>query len=263
MKLTKTGFQFLFTQPIDSKVAGEVANWPFKRYYYKYHKTYGSPQIDVSPVKVKSIEVSEDGKVVDVHLEELKAWHIHEVNIKGIKSADGTSLANSYFAYTLNRLLENTPPDPLHASGTTQKKGSSSGKPVKVIDPKGKVYQVADAKLKGVKTSNSHDGYTGAGYADFDKGNESIEWEIKSGREGQGEILIRYALGASARPLNLIVNGEKHSVLPFPGTGGWSTWKEMAARVELRKGRNSIVLVTNGASGGNIDHLQFIGPKSN
>ena len=83
-----------------------------------------------------------------------------------------------------------------------------------------------------------------------------------SARQGQGEILIRYALGASARPLNLIVNGEKHSVLPFPGTGGWSAWKEMAARVDLKKGSNSIVLATNGASGGNIDHLQLIGPKS-
>jgi glucose/arabinose dehydrogenase len=262
MKLTKTGFRFSFTKPVDSKLAGVVANWPFKRYYYKYHKTYGSPQIDVSPVKVKSIEVSKDGKVVDIHLEELKAWHIHEVNIKGLKSVDGTSLANSNFAYTLNRLLENTPADPLHASGTTQRKKASSGKPAKVIDPRGKVYQVADAKLKGVKTSNSHDGYTGTGYADFNTGNESIEWDIKSAREGQGEIVIRYALGASARPLNLIVNGEKHSLLPFPGTGGWSDWKEIAARVELQKGRNSIVLVTNGASGGNIDHLQFIGPKS-
>ena len=200
--------------------------------------------------------------MVDLHLEELRAWHIHEVNIKGLKSTDGTALANSYFAYTLNRLLENTPPDPLHASGTFQKKRSSFGKPAKIIDRRGKVYQVTDAKLNGVRTSNSHDGYTGTGYADFDKGNESIEWDIKSVRDGQGEILIRYALGADARPLNLIVNGEKHSVLPFPGTGGWSTWKEMAARIELQEGGNSIVLVTNGASGGNIDHLQFIEPKS-
>ena len=263
MKLTKTGFRFSFTKSVDPKLAGEVANWPFKRYYYKYHKSYGSPQIDVTPVKVESVEILKGGKVIDVHLEELKAWHIHEVKIMGLKSEDGTSLANSYFAYTLNRLLENTPPDPLHVSGTASpKKKVASGKPAKLIDPRGEVYQAADAKVKGARNSNSHDGYTGTGYVDFDKGNESIEWDIKSSRQGQGEILIRYALGASARPLNLIVNGEKHSVLPFPGTGGWSAWKEMAARVDLKKGSNSIVLATNGASGGNIDHLQLIGPKS-
>ena len=259
MKLTKTGFQFLFTQPIDSKVAGEVANWPFKRYYYKYHKTYGSPQMDVTPVEVESVEILEDGKMVDIHLKELKAWHIHEVKIKGLKSADGTSLANSYFAYTLNRLLENTPPDPLHVSGTASpKKKAASGKPVKVINPRGTVYQVTDAKLKGVRTSNLNDGYTGTCYADFDKEKESIEWAVESAQQGPAEILIRYALGASARPLSLIVNGAKHSVLPFPDTGGWSNWKEMAATVDLQKGRNSIVLATNGASGGNIDHLQII-----
>lgn len=259
MKLTKTGFRFTFTKPVDSKVAAEVANWPFKRYYYKYHKTYGSPQMEVTPVEVESVEISEDGKMVDIHLKELKAWHIHEVKIKGLKSADGTSLANSYFAYTLNRLLENTPPDPLHVSGTASpKKKAASGKPVKVINPRGTVYQVTDAKLKGVRTSNLNDGYTGTCYADFDKEKESIEWAVESAQQGPAEILIRYALGASARPLSLIVNGAKHSVLPFPDTGGWSNWKEMAATVDLQKGRNSIVLATNGASGGNIDHLQII-----
>ena len=259
MKLTKTGFRFTFTKPVDSKVAAEVANWPFKRYYYKYHKTYGSPQMDVTPVEVESVEILEDGKMVDIHLKELKAWHIHEVKIKGLKSADGTSLANSYFAYTLNRLLENTPPDPLHVSGTASpKKKAASGKPVKVINPRGTVYQVTDAKLKGVRTSNLNDGYTGTCYADFDKEKESIEWAVESAQQGPAEILIRYALGASARPLSLIVNGAKHSVLPFPDTGGWSNWKEMAATVDLQKGRNSIVLATNGASGGNIDHLQII-----
>lgn len=262
MKLTKTGFRFKFTKPVDRKLAGDIANWPFKRYYYKYHKSYGSPQIDVSPVKVESVEISKNGKIVEVHLEQLKAWHIHEVKIKGLKSADGTSLANSYLAYTLNRLLENTPPDPLHISGATlPKKKSAMAKSIEVIDPRGTVYQVANAKLNGVRTSNSNDGYTGTCYADFDKGKESIEWAVKSSRKGPTEILIRYALGASSRPLSLIVNGKSHSVLPFPGTGGWSTWKEMTATVDLQKGGNSIVLATNGSSGGNIDHLQLIEPK--
>lgn len=262
MKLTRTGFRFTFTKPVDSKIAAEVANWPFKRYYYKYHKSYGSPQMDVTPVKVDSIEISNDGKTVEVNLEELKAWHIHEVKINGLKATDGTSLANSYIAYTLNRLLENTPPDPLHiGGGASPKKKTASGKSVKVIDPQGTVYQVTDAKLKGVRTSDSHDGYTGTCYADFGDGRESIKWTVKGARQGQGKVLIRYALGADSRPLKLMVNGKDHSVLPFPDTGGWSSWKDQMASVEFKKGDNSIVLETNGASGGNIDHLQVIEPK--
>ncbi|MDB4652665.1 PQQ-dependent sugar dehydrogenase [Akkermansiaceae bacterium] len=262
MKLTKKGFRFMFTKPVDSKIAGEIANWPFKRYYYKYHKSYGSPQMDVAPVKIDSVEISKDGKSVNVNLEELKAWHIHEVKIKGLKSADGTSLANSYLAYTLNRLLENTPPDPLHVSGTTSPKGEAFAKAVEVIDPEGTVYQVTDAKLKGVRTSSSHEGYTGTCYADFGEGKESIEWTVTSKRSGQGKVLIRYALGSNLRPLNLLVNGREHSTLPFANTGGWKNWKDIAALVELKEGPNTIVLATNGASGGNIDHLQVIEPKS-
>ncbi|MEN8783131.1 MAG: PQQ-dependent sugar dehydrogenase [Akkermansiaceae bacterium] len=262
MKLTKKGFRFMFTKPVDSKIAGEIANWPFKRYYYKYHKSYGSPQMDVAPVKVDSVEISKDGKSVNVNLEELKAWHIHEVKIKGLKSADGTSLANSYLAYTLNRLLENTPPDPLHVSGTTSPNGETFAKAVEVIDPEGTVYQVTDAKLKGVRTSSSHAGYTGTCYADFGEGKESIEWTVTSERSGQGKVLIRYALGSNLRPLNLLVNGREHSTLPFANTGGWKNWKDIAALVELKEGPNTIVLATNGASGGNIDHLQVIEPKS-
>jgi glucose/arabinose dehydrogenase len=261
MKLTKKGFRFTFTKPVDSTIAEDVANWPFKRYYYKYHKSYGSPQVDVTPVKVDSIEISKDGKTVEVNLEELKAWHIHEVRIQNMKSADGTPLANSYIAYTLNRLLENTPPDPLHVSRAAEPRKKAAGKPAKVVDPVGTVYQVTEAKLKGVRTSTEHDGYTGTCYADFGAGKESIEWTVKSAKSGPGKILFRYALGSDARPLKLIVNGEEHSILPFPETGGWSRWENLTASVAFKNGDNLIVLETNGASGGNIDHLQVIEPK--
>jgi hypothetical protein len=84
---------------------------------------------------------------------------------------------------------------------------------------------------------------------------------VKSAKSGPGKILFRYALGSDARPLKLIVNGEEHSILPFPETGGWSRWKDLTASVAFRKGDNLVVLETNGASGGNIDHLQVIEPK--
>lgn len=113
MNLTKTGFRFTFTKPVDRKIAEDPATWPFKRYYYQYHKAYGSPQMDLKPVGVESVVVSPDGKTVELKLADLKAWYLHEVNIKGLKAADGTPLANGNFAYTLNRLLENTPPEPL------------------------------------------------------------------------------------------------------------------------------------------------------
>ena len=262
MNLTKNGFKFTFTKPVDCKIAGEIANWPFKRYYYKYHKSYGSPQMDVAPVKVESIEISQDAKTVTVELEELKAWHIHEVTIKGMKAQNGTALANSYLAYTLNRLLENTPPDPLHVSGKAEPaRKLASGKSNKVIDPLGDVYQASEAKLKGVHLSTSHGGYTGNGYGDFGSGKASMMWTVNSDRKGEGKAIVHYALGASPRPLNLIVNGGTPRLLKFQGTGSWEKWSDETATIALKEGENSIVLEATGESGGNIDHLQVVQPK--
>ena len=46
--------------------------------------------MDKAAVEIKSIDISDDGKVVDLHLADLKAWYVHEVNIAGLKSAEGT-----------------------------------------------------------------------------------------------------------------------------------------------------------------------------
>ena len=113
MELTKKGFKFTFTQPVDKKVALEKENWPFKRYFFEYRKAYGSPRSDEKSVAISKIEISGNGTIVELTLSELTPWHIHEVNIQNIKAQNGTPLANGYIAYTLNRLLGKTPPDPL------------------------------------------------------------------------------------------------------------------------------------------------------
>jgi len=264
MNLTKTGFRFTFTQPVDRSIASDPKTWPFQRYYYQYHKTYGSPQMNVTPVGVESIHVSDDGKVVELELAELKAWHIHELTLQGMISAEGQPLANAYLAYTLNRLLENTPPDPLHFAGvpTPKKSTRGSGKPIKMIDPIGHVYHIEDAQRNGPALSTQYDGYTGLNYADFGVGQQSLEWKVSSGKAGEGQMIVRYALGSSARPLRLIVNGKETATLPFPGTGSWSHWKNLTHPVMLKKGNNTIRLEATNLSGGNVDHLQIVEPSS-
>ena len=259
MNLTKTGFRFTFTKPVNKETASKPETWPFKRYYYEYHKSYGSPQFDVSPVAIESIEISGDGKVVNLHLAELKAWHIHDVNIRGLKSAGGTPLANTNYAYTLNRLLENTPPEALQFGGKgSSAKKQSKRKAIAVIDPRGDVYHVHEAKRNGPTLDSSHGGFSGRGYADFGDGEQSLEWTVKSKKSGQAELLFRYALSSPNRPLKLEVNGAEISTLPFPSTGGWEEWGNLSAKVSLRKGDNVISLKSTGKSGGNIDHLQVI-----
>jgi hypothetical protein len=98
---------------VDKKTALQKENWPFKRYFFEYRQAYGSPRSDEMTVEVSKIEISKDAKIVNVYLSELQPWHIHEVNIQNLKTKNGTPLSNNYIAYTLNRLLRDTPPDPL------------------------------------------------------------------------------------------------------------------------------------------------------
>jgi hypothetical protein len=61
---------------------------------------------------------------VEVELAELKAWHIHEVKIMNLTSQEGDDLTNNYIVYTLNRLLHNTPPEPLQIKTANSSKKS-------------------------------------------------------------------------------------------------------------------------------------------
>lgn len=266
MELMKEGFRFTFTQPIDRKLAAKKETWPFKRFYYYYQVGYGSPRIDETDVEVDFVDISPDGKTADVYLKELKAWHIHELKIKGLKNADGVALANNYLVYTLNRLVANTPPEPLQINpkdkGKTPKlklfEPEKKAEPVPVKNPKGTVYQASVADRKGPALQNSNGGFTGSNYADFGKEPNSMEWSVTAKRPGQAELIFRYALAGGNRPLKLIVNGKVVDTLPFPPSGSWTKWGDLTAKVELQKGNNRIRLESIGKSGPNIDHLQVV-----
>ena len=234
------------------------------RFYYQYTQKYGSPRHDEKTVDIESIAISADGKTVNLHLSELKAWHIHELQITGLKSAEGIDLANGYFVYTLNRLLENTPPEPLQAGAFTpwkpKKKASKPVGPIPLKNPKGAVHQAADAKRNGPAFQSRNGGFTGRGYIDYGNGDQSIEWTVTSKKAGKADLLIRYALAGGSRPLGLTINGERKQTLPFPASGDWTTWKDQTAKVTLKTGKNVIKLESTGKSGPNIDHLQIVGP---
>lgn len=271
MELLKEGFRFTFTQPINKAIAGRKETWPFKRFYYYYHVSYGSPRVDETNVEIDLIDISPDGKTVDIYLKELKAWHIHEVKIAGLKNAAGEGLSNNYLVYTLNRLHSNTPPEPLqtnpkHKGKPTVPAIKGSGKnraqnPIPVKNPKGTVYTASDARRKGPAFQSNNGGFTGVGYIDYGSGKQSVTWTVKSKSAGSAELIIRYALdGGSGRPLKLQVNGKEVSTLPFPSVGSWTKWKDQTAKVTLKKGDNTVTLHALNKSGPNLDHLQVVGP---
>ena len=104
MRLTDTGFDLTFTLPVDETAAARPETYRMKRYYYEYHRPYGSDQMDVADVPVTDVAVSDDGRTVSLTLAELRPGYVHELHIDGLASDDGTPLEYGDVYYTLNRL---------------------------------------------------------------------------------------------------------------------------------------------------------------
>lgn len=107
MKLTADGFDVRFTRPVDRAVAAAPANWSLSHYHYLYRAQYGSPQQDITPVKVASASVSADGRTVRLKLPELRAGKIYELHHANLRAADGTAPLHTAAYYTLNRAVRN------------------------------------------------------------------------------------------------------------------------------------------------------------
>ncbi|UZR92704.1 PQQ-dependent sugar dehydrogenase [Chondrinema litorale] len=104
MSLTDKGFQLTFTKEMSQQAAENPENFKFKRYYYKYHRRYGSPQTDVQDVKIQAINYNPESKTTTVELDTLKPGYVYDLEINNMAAADGDSLVNNHLYYTLNRL---------------------------------------------------------------------------------------------------------------------------------------------------------------
>ncbi len=103
MEARPDGFRCTFTKPLRRDSAA-TATWRLQSYTYEYHAAYGGPEIDPQELAVKVAPISADGLTVDLRVENLRPWFIHELNIGGLLSAEGEPLAHPVAYYTLNRI---------------------------------------------------------------------------------------------------------------------------------------------------------------
>ncbi|WP_020525369.1 carbohydrate-binding protein [Catelliglobosispora koreensis] len=116
-------------------------------------------------------------------------------------------------------------------------------------------YQAENAVIgQGVVESN-HAGFTGTGFVN---GDNVVGSYVQFSVTGPATSLkIRFANGtATARPMDLSVDGAAPTSVNFAGTGAWTTWTEVTVPVSLAAGTHTIRLTASTANGGpNLDRI--------
>ena len=251
MKLTETGFKLSFTKPLARPA---VENFVFQRYYYKYHQSYGSPQLGKEPIKVTNLKLASDGKSVSINLEKLNPGYVYQLNLKNITAMDKTPVLNTFICYTLNRLTNGNSTAP-HLI-TTAAKPSTAAKPMKLTQSP-QTFEAENAGRAGPKVAKNTGGFIGKGFIDFQAAaGEHLNWLIQTKTAGEHTLTFRYALNGGNRPLQLKINDKViNKALLFTDSGGWTNWKILTTTASLKAGVNDIRLESTGSNGPNLDNL--------
>ncbi len=134
------GFEIEFTLPVDRELAGDLDSYSGRSYTYKYHPVYGSPPIREEELKIRGVKVSEDGKKVRIVVENLKQYHLHEIHVRGLLSAENKlPVLHPSAYYTLNNIPNG---DTLAWNTLSTRRSSASAKPLKAA-PKPKAGSAA------------------------------------------------------------------------------------------------------------------------
>ncbi len=104
MRVTPDGFRLTFTKPVDPATAREPAAYRMERYTYKYHPSYGSPEVNKKRLTVEAVDIGTDRRSVRLRVDGRKRGYVHELHADGLRAADGASLRHPDAYYTLNRI---------------------------------------------------------------------------------------------------------------------------------------------------------------
>ncbi len=103
MELTKSGFRFTFTLPVD---AASLTALTGKSYTYPFQSKYGGDELDTQPLKIDSAQLSPDGLILHVQCPTtLRPGYVHEFELPPLKAKDGTPLWHRMAYYTVNSLI--------------------------------------------------------------------------------------------------------------------------------------------------------------
>jgi hypothetical protein len=105
ISLTKSGFDLVFTKPIDPNSVGanpaSVASFT-----YVYHSNYGCPETDTRFETIGRAKLSRDGRTLSVPVPELKKGRVYEIRLDGLITPEGERVLHPEAYYTLNEVVK-------------------------------------------------------------------------------------------------------------------------------------------------------------
>ncbi len=104
MKAQPDGFTLTFTQPVDPKTAGDVKSYSMNSFTHERWEKYGSPEIDRQDCAIAAAEVAADGLSVRLKVTGLRTPFVHELDLNGVRNAQGEPLLHPVAHYTLNAI---------------------------------------------------------------------------------------------------------------------------------------------------------------
>ena len=102
--ITARGFDVTFTKPVE-EVSGEDTNsYRLTTFTHIYHSGYGGPEVDRTTAQVLSARLSADGLRSSLTLDTLTRGHVHEFDLRALRSRDGEELLHGDAYYTVNEV---------------------------------------------------------------------------------------------------------------------------------------------------------------
>src|SRR5690606_11249397 len=155
------GFELEFTKAVNEATARDVASYQVKTFTYEYHHEYGSPVINQGECGIKAIEVSPDNKKVRLVVEGMKEGYIHELDVKGIRSAEENyPILHPTGYYTLNKIPDG---QKMEITPANQVKVAAAGKE---LSGQGMETKKSASKSSQRKKTGSSDSDKAITYAD-------------------------------------------------------------------------------------------------
>jgi len=108
----------------------------------------------------------------------------------------------------------------------------------------------------GAVIATTNAGYNGTGFVSFPATGGLLQFNnVNGGMGGSATLLIRYALGTSARTGQLIVNGVTNTIT-FNSTTTWTNWSYATNSITLNSGTaNTIGFASSGSGLANLDEI--------